>query len=64
MRTIEADPDFRPVVVLTSNSEKNLPDAFVRRCVFYHIPFPDKAAMLEIAAILILKIMPDRERCS
>ena len=48
MRTIEADPDFRPVVVLTSNSEKNLPDAFLRRCVFYHIPFPDKAAMLEI----------------
>ncbi|MBN8450908.1 MAG: AAA family ATPase [Candidatus Accumulibacter sp.] len=48
MRTIEADPDFRPVVVLTSNSEKNLPDAFLRRCVFYHIPFPEKAAMLEI----------------
>lgn len=33
--------DFRPVVVLTSNSERDLPDAFLRRCVFYHIDFPD-----------------------
>jgi len=48
MRLIEADPDYRPIVVLTSNSERNLPDAFLRRCVFYHIPFPDKQAMLEI----------------
>ena len=48
MRTIEADPDYRPIVILTSNSEKNLPDAFLRRCVFYHIPFPDKDTMGEI----------------
>jgi MoxR-like ATPase len=32
----------RPVVVITSNSEKNLPGPFLRRCVYYHIPFPDK----------------------
>lgn len=32
----------RPVVVITSNSEKNLPDPFLRRCVYYHIAFPDK----------------------
>ena len=39
----------KPVLVLTSNSEKNLPDAFLRRCAFYHIPFPeDKARLLEI----------------
>jgi MoxR-like ATPase len=37
------------VVVLTSNSEKNLPDAFLRRCVFYHIPFPDRDQLLAIA---------------
>ena len=37
-----------PVLILTSNSEKNLPDAFLRRCVFYHIPFPEKEALLEI----------------
>jgi MoxR-like ATPase len=36
-----ANTSFRPILVLTSNSEKNLPDAFLRRCVFYHIPFPD-----------------------
>lgn len=37
------------VVIMTSNSERNLPDAFLRRCVFYHIPFPDKDQLLEIA---------------
>lgn len=40
--TFAADPALRPVVVITSNSEKALPDAFLRRCVFYHIPFPDR----------------------
>ena len=39
----------RIVVILTSNSEKNLPDAFLRRCVFYHIPFPDKEQLMAIA---------------
>ncbi len=38
---VEAEPDFRPVLVLTSNSEKALPDPFLRRCIFYHIPFPE-----------------------
>lgn len=38
----------RPVLILTSNSEKNLPDAFLRRCVFYHIPFPDKDDLIKI----------------
>jgi len=33
---------------MTSNSEKNLPDAFLRRCVFYNIPFPNKNLLLEI----------------
>ena len=38
--TIRAHASVRPVLVITSNSERNLPDAFLRRCVFYHIPFP------------------------
>ncbi len=38
----------KPIVVMTSNSEKNLPDAFLRRCVFYHINFPTEAELLEI----------------
>ena len=39
----EATIANRPIIIITSNSEKNLPDAFLRRCVFFHIPFPDKA---------------------
>jgi len=39
-QSFAADARFRPIIVLTSNSEKNLPDAFLRRCIFYHISFP------------------------
>jgi MoxR-like ATPase len=41
--------DCRILVIMTSNSEKNLPNAFLRRCVFYHIGFPDKDKLLLIA---------------
>jgi MoxR-like ATPase len=34
--------DFKPIVFITSNSEKNLPDPFLRRCIYYDIPFPGK----------------------
>ncbi len=47
-RTFRSDQRYRPIVVLTSNSEKNLPDAFLRRCVFYHIEFPDAARLRQI----------------
>ncbi|UFH53252.1 MoxR family ATPase [Spirosoma sp. KNUC1025] len=41
--------DAHPIIVmLTSNSEKNLPDAFLRRCVFFHIEFPDSAQLKKI----------------
>lgn len=43
-----ADPQYRPILVLTSNSEKALPDAFLRRCVFYHISFPDRDRLRSI----------------
>ena len=36
----------RPIVIITSNAEKELPDAFLRRCIFHYIAFPD-AAMME-----------------
>ena len=45
----EAEAQYRPVLVLSSNSEKQLPDAFLRRCVFYHIEFPDTK---QLAAII------------
>lgn len=38
----------RIIVIMTSNSEKNFPDAFLRRCVFYHIPFPGKKELFNI----------------
>jgi MoxR-like ATPase len=46
--SFKAEKQFRPVLVLTSNSEKNLPDPFLRRCVFYHIPFPMREQLKEI----------------
>ena len=41
----------KPILILTSNSEKNLPDAFLRRCAFYHIPFPAKEDLMRIIRI-------------
>ncbi|GGY97509.1 AAA family ATPase [Novosphingobium colocasiae] len=38
----------RPIVVITSNNEKELPDAFLRRCFFHYIKFPDRETMEEI----------------
>lgn len=43
-------PEQRIVAILTSNSEKNLPEAFLRRCVFYHIPSPKQERLREIIA--------------
>ena len=41
----------RPLVVITSNNEKELPDAFLRRCVFHFIDFPDQELMKRIVAV-------------
>ena len=38
----------RPIVIITSNAEKELPDAFLRRCIFHYIQFPDKEMMERI----------------
>ena len=43
-----ASPENRPLVIITSNSEKNLPDAFLRRVSYYHIPFPSPEVLVEI----------------
>lgn len=47
-RTFAAAKRYRPIMVLTSNSEKNLPDPFLRRCVYHHIPFPGPELLQEI----------------
>lgn len=41
----------RPIVVITSNNEKELPDAFLRRCFFHYIRFPDRDTMLDIVRV-------------
>jgi len=41
----------RPVVVITSNAEKELPDAFLRRCIFHYIEFPDEEMMRRIVLV-------------
>ena len=41
----------RPVIIITSNNEKELPDAFLRRCFFHYIDFPDEATMRQIIAV-------------
>jgi len=45
------DARHRPVVVITSNNEKELPDAFLRRCVFHYIAFPDRELMTDIVRV-------------
>lgn len=41
----------RPIIVITSNNEKELPDAFLRRCFFHYIRFPDKETMAQIVHV-------------
>ncbi len=45
-RTVKAK--HRPIVIITSNAEKELPDAFLRRCIFHYIDFPNQELMEEI----------------
>ncbi len=42
---------IRPLVIITSNNERELPDAFLRRCVFHFIDFPDRDLMQQIVAV-------------
>ena len=49
----------RPIVIITSNNEKELPDAFLRRCFFHYISFPDKKTMEEIVAVHFPTIRQD-----
>ena len=48
-QTIQAR--HRPIVFITSNNEKELPDAFLRRCFFHYIKFPDRETMQRIVAV-------------
>lgn len=48
-RTVKAK--HRPIVIITSNAEKELPDAFLRRCIFHYIDFPNDELMEEIVKV-------------
>ncbi|WP_163021629.1 AAA family ATPase, partial [Pseudomonas viridiflava] len=41
----------RPIIIITSNNEKELPDAFLRRCFFHYIAFPDRATLQRIVDV-------------
>jgi MoxR-like ATPase len=47
---IRANEDFSPIIFITSNAQKKLPDAFLRRCLYHYIEFPDNDQLLEIIA--------------
>ena len=51
----------RPIVIITSNAEKELPDAFLRRCIFHYITFPDEENLLEQAMKTFYKIRNIRD---
>ena len=55
--TVKAD--VRPIVIITSNNEKELPDAFLRRCFFHYIQFPEKDTMKEIIDVHFPDIKKD-----
>jgi MoxR-like ATPase len=48
----------RPIVIITSNNEKELPDAFLRRCFFHYINFPERDTMLQIIDVHFPDIKP------
>ena len=48
----------RPIIIITSNNEKDLPDAFLRRCFFHYIQFPDSETMAKIVDVHFPDIKP------
>ena len=52
----------RPIVIITSNNEKELPDAFLRRCFFHFIRFPERDTMREIVNVHFPNLKPDLVR--
>ena len=49
----------RPIIIITSNNEKELPDAFLRRCFFHYIKFPDRETMADIVQVHFPRLKQD-----
>ncbi|WP_298015653.1 MoxR family ATPase [uncultured Castellaniella sp.] len=56
-QTIQAR--HKPLIIITSNNEKDLPDAFLRRCFFHYIEFPDRATLTDIVAVHFPRLRED-----
>ena len=55
------DQRYRPVIIITSNSERDLPPAFLRRCVYYHVPFPPfEENPKDLSATSVIQIVRSR----
>ena len=54
----------RPAVIITSNAEKELPDAFLRRCIFHHIAFPDREMMRKIVSVHFPELEQNLLQCA
>jgi len=52
----------KPLIIITSNAERQLPEPFLRRCVFYHIPMPDLPRLIAIATQRFPRQKPDLTR--
>jgi MoxR-like ATPase len=52
--------DYRPLIFITSNSEKTLPDPFLRRCIYFNIPFPGKDALQRILLARLQGLQPGK----
>ena len=59
--TFKKGKDQRIIVVMTSNTEKNLPDAFLRRCVYYHIDFPNPEQLFNIVSTRLTSLVESHE---
>jgi MoxR-like ATPase len=59
----ETLPDeLKPIVIITSNSERNLPDPFLRRCIYYDIPFPNDAELRDILLSRLQRLISRDDR--
>jgi len=56
---VRAEADFQPIIIMTSNSEKSLPDPFLRRCIFYNIPFPDEERLEQIVSSRVIGLVSE-----
>lgn len=61
-KSYKANKDKRPIIIITSNSEKNLPDAFLRRVIYFHIDFPGTETLLSILALKSLDASVFRDK--